>query len=371
MSQMIDRNSKVALYEQIKEYIKSLILMDELKPDDLVPSEFELADKFSVSRITAKRALDDLCVEGFVHRIQGKGTFVKALEVNERQVQGRIGAVMPFYPDYFAFEIIGGIEQVAQDNNFEFILRNSNGEPEKEKRIIEDYLVQDVQGIVVLPCYSTEEVVQFYQQIFECNVPLVFVDKYLPDLDVDYVVSDNYGGAYDATKRFIDNGHTDIAIIAPVVINASSVAHRMDGYKSALLDHGIGVNDELILCNIDRGDTRVIADFVSTVNPTAVFTLNEHVAIDTLYALRDLRVSIPQDMSMVTFDDINIMKYIDIPVSAVKQQVSELGKTACRILVDRLKYKTCLRKHIVLPTEFMCRNSIDAPRFSLGNAGEL
>lgn len=371
MNQMIDRNSKVALYEQIKGYIKSLILMKELKPDELVPSEFELADRFGVSRITAKRALDDLCAEGFVYRIQGKGTFVKATESNERRVQGRIGTVMPFYPDYFALKIISGIEQVAQDNNFEFILRNSNGEPEKEKRIIEDYIVQDVQGIIVLPCRSSGDMVQFYRQILEHNVPLVFVDKYLPDLDIDYVVSDNYGGAYDGTKRFIEKGHTDIAVIAPVAESASSVIHRIEGYKSALLDHGISVNDDLILSDIARGDTASITDFISTVNPTAVFALNEHIAIDTLHVFRELRISVPEDVSMVVFDDVNIIKYINLSVSAVKQQVFELGKTACRIIVDRLKYNTPLRKRVVLPTEFINRNSIDAPRVSLGNAGEL
>ncbi len=355
---MINRNSETALYKQVEQYVRQLIVTKKLKPDDLIPSELQLAKHFGVSRITTRKALEGLCQQNMLYRIQGKGTFVSKESVSKAQSANRIGVVFPFTSTSLCLQLLEGIEDVAKDKGYEVVLKNTNGVPEIERSIVEDIISENVLGLIILSCSNDNEMSEFYKHITETGPPIIFVDRYINNLDCDYVVSDNFSGAYEATKYLLNNGHKNNAILIPPYRNATSVRDRIGGYKSALEDYGIEVNQNLVLRDIGDGDVDSIREFLQTIDTTAIFAINDHLTIDALKAIKDIKLNVPDDISVIGFDDINRLKFIDKAITLIKTPIYEMGKASCRIIIDKLNYKSNLKRQVVLPVELIIEDSV-------------
>ncbi|NLN29356.1 MAG: GntR family transcriptional regulator [Firmicutes bacterium] len=353
----------IPLYEQIKESILAKIRSGELQPGERVPSENELAREAGVSRITTKQALNELAREGWVRRIRGKGTFVaKPLPPSAGHQGPVIGIVVPHLDDSYATRIVLGVESTLAEAGYHLVFR-SGGTGAEETRSIRELIEGGVRGIIVWPTpgeYLNEELLHQHLKGF----PIVLVDRFLRGLICDCAQSDNLRGGFTATRHLIQLGHRAIAYVAQNFEHITSVEERYLGYQVALREARIAHREEwLWLVPMDddwpgwlRGKLEACPEV------TAVCCENDHVAIAFVRAARSIGVKIPEHISVVGFDDIELPSDLNLPLTTVRQDAIGLGRTAARLLLERLTGTVEGTRQRILPVKLVVRDSTAPPR---------
>ncbi len=173
------------------------------------------------------------------------------------------------------------------------------------------------------------------------NVPVVLLDRNIDELNTNCVVVDNYKSSYEAVEYLIQCNHYRIAIIQGL-LNTYTNNERVRGYKDALADHGISIDENLIIGN----DFRSTNGYISTKMllylpdpPTAIFSFSDLITLGTLQALSEEKLNIPDDISIIAFDDIDFAPYLVSPLTAVRQPRELMGEAAVKLLIDELKSK--------------------------------
>jgi len=362
------------LYEQVRQQVLDYIVEHDLKPGDAIPTEAELAERYGVSVGTVRRALHQLVDQEILYRQPGRGTFLTELSRERAKRKGFLACIVPYIRDAFASTVIAGVQHTAQESDYALLLHNSYGRPDLEEEILRQSL-GSAEGIVLLPVGRTS-LPPMMRELLQRRFPLVFVDR-LPTLDVkdvNYVISDNYGGAYAAVQHIIELGHRRIglALTANAKVN-SSVAQRAGGYRQALRDHGLEVDEALILeglatrrefvepgsaegrektANFER-----IQEFLRREQPTAVFAVNDLIAIDVWRAAEQMGLSIPQDLCIVGFDDADFLRDLGISLTTVAQDAFRAGREAVEVLIECVEGRVGVSRQIVLPTRLVVRDS--------------
>ncbi|MGB9810450.1 MAG: LacI family DNA-binding transcriptional regulator [Dictyoglomus turgidum] len=245
-----------------------------------------------------------------------------------------------------------GIEDVARQNGYTLFLCNTDGKTLREVRYMNIMLERRVDGIIA-GALSNEEVSKIAQKK---NIPLVILEHpRLPEHDVVY--ADNVKGSYEAVMHFVELGHKRIAHIT---INPESiiVQERIEGYKKALEDAGIPFDDNLLKIFYDKVDEeKAINELFSLSDPpTAIFTFSDFMAIQVMKILIRRGYRIPEDVSVIGFDD--TLANLTIPaLTTVSQPFYEMGAKAAEILIERLKNPNMPIQHIKLPTKLVIRES--------------
>jgi len=249
-----------------------------------------------------------------------------------------------------------GIEDVARHNGYTLLLCNTDGKSLRELRYMNLMLERRVDGVIV-GALSNEEVSRLARKK---NMPLVILEHpRLPEHDVVY--ADNIQGSYEAVKYLIELGHTRIAHIT---INPESiiVRERIEGYKKALEDAKIPFDEDLLKIFYDQvNEETAINELLLLPNPpTAIFAFSDFMAIQIMKILIKRGIRIPQDISIVGFDD--TLANLTIPeLTTVSQPFYEMGVKAAEVLIERLKNPDLPIQHIKLPTKLVIRDST-APR---------
>jgi len=247
-----------------------------------------------------------------------------------------IGVIVTDIANPFFAELVKGVEEVARQNGYSIILEDTSEDPEKEARAIQVMLSERVDGLLLTPVQSKKEVVE---KVLKSKVPLVLMGRYFSDLEAPYVVSDDVRGAILATEHLIDLGHRNIAHVAGP-LHISSAQDRLSGYKQALREHGIPAREEVILTGAvtlrDGYEAGKELLKLKTL-PTAVFAYSDLVAIGLMQALMEEGVKIPEDISLVGYDDIEFSAYTKVPLTTVRIPKRALGQKAVRMLLVSLR----------------------------------
>lgn len=360
---------KAPLYQQLKESIIEQIRRGELQPGDRVPSENELARRASVSRMTTKQALTELARDGWVYRIRGKGTFVaSALPTSERKLPRAVGIFVPHLNNPYATRIILGVEAELAKEGYHLIFR-SGGTPQAEVASVRDLLDAGIAGLIVWPApgeYINQELVRLRLAHF----PIVLVDRYLRGLQVDCAQSDNLRGGYIATKHLLDLGHRHIAYAARFFSNVTSVEERHLGYQAALQEAGIQPQDQYVwVIPVVVDWTEWLKDHLTRYpEVTAIFCENDSIAVELISSAAILGIRVPEDLSVVGFDDADRMDQAQVPLTTVRQDAAGLGKTAARLLIERIQRAERGDasspdgiRQVLLPVELVRRASTASP----------
>jgi LacI family transcriptional regulator len=190
-------------------------------------------------------------------------------------------------------------------------------------------------------------------------MPVVMIDRDVPNVEADAVLSDNRLGGFLATRHLLELGHRRIACIAgPRTITPS--AERITGYRKALEEAGLSYDEGLIV----RGDYHAQSGMDITHSllkrdprPTAIFALNDLMAIGALRAAAEAGCSIPQDLAVVGYDDLEIAHFTNPPLTTIAQPKKEIGAQAVNLLADRISQKDRPPSRLVLPPELIVRRS--------------
>ncbi|MDD4153037.1 MAG: GntR family transcriptional regulator [bacterium] len=363
----IDKNSLVPRYAQLKSILLKMLETDNIAPGNKIPSENELVARFDISRPTIRHAISELINEGILYREKGVGTFV-ADRYQPKKTRS-IGLILPYTEGSFEAEITLGVEHILYSNNYTLIFCNSGNNPVKERDNINRLRKKGVEGLIILPC-EAEKSYKAINELKNSDFPFILIDRYLPQLKTDYVVSDNYNGAYRAVSYLIQQGHEKIGLGITPGRNITPIRDRIEGYKDALRDNGIKDTDIPTAKLIPEGsyimdipeEQRVdtVRNFLDHNKISAVVASNDLVALDIYRAIKQMGLSIPQDISVVGFDDLSTSSVLTPPLTTIAQPKYELGKKAATVLLEMIHGERDKQSNLVLPTELVIRGSVAA-----------
>lgn len=195
-------------------------------------------------------------------------------------------------------------------------------------------LARQVDGIIAVPCGQDEKLVSDINKSF---VPVMLVDRYYEDSPLPFVSTNNYKGGFDATNLLISSGHSQIACIQGVRTSVPN-NERVRGYRDAMKEAGLE-EFELVAGNefsIQNGylETKLLLSGQN--RPSAVFALSNNITLGVLKACREAGLKIPQDLSLMSFDNYAYMDYMEPPITRVGQPVEDMATLATKILFDRI-----------------------------------
>lgn len=349
------------LYVRVKEDIKGKIERRIFKEGERIPSFVELAKNYSVSLTTIRQAIGQLVNEGYLETKGSNGTYVKARKNNSKLI------ATIFQTDIknpFIGEIYSGIEKILSIENYHILFFNTEGNIEKEVKYLKELLERDIDGIILSPCSSNIDSPSVYllNEFRKKRVPVVFVDIKIEGIDFDYVETDNFNAGYRATKYLIEKGHRKIAIILGRDVN--TVRERFSGYKKALEEYNIKFNKLYVKRHTYQNsyeETGYICG-LELLNlkdpPTAIFCITDAMAIGFYRACHELNLKIPEDISIIGFDNLNFTEYLIPPLTTVHQEKKKMGEEAAKILISRIKGDISPAKKIVLDFKIIERSSV-------------
>ena len=269
-----------------------------------------------------------------------------------------IGLVVPDISNPFFAQVTHIIQKHAYEVGYSLIVCNTNEDIKIEIEQIELLRRKGVDGYVILPVGTKNEHII---ELLEQNKPFVLLDRSFDDINSNAVVVENYKGSYQAVKHLIDNGHRRIAIIQGLQ-NTSTSNARLEGYYECFNDHSIPIDERLVVGNDFRKEngyieTKLLLKLSDP--PTAIFTTSDLITLGTLQAISEEGKSIPKDISLVAFDDIDYAPFLLAPLTSVRQPRELMGKAAVKLLIDDIKSKgTSNKKRIVLDPKLVLRKSV-------------
>lgn len=268
-----------------------------------------------------------------------------------------LGLLITDIQNPFFTTLIRGIEDVAHSNGYSVILCNSDEDPQKERQYIEVLCAERVAGAIIVPTRETPPGLDLFK---ERDITIVAVDRRIRDRNIDVVLVDNIRGAYEATTHLIENGYHRIGIITGPRTTTTG-KERLEGYRRALQDAGIP-HDSVLECYgsfKEESGTQCVHELLnrdSTVD--ALFVTNNLMTLGALEALHQRHLRIPDDIAIVSFDEMPWAALSSISLTTVTQPVYELGSTAALRLFQRLHNPTAItRQEIILTPTLRIRGS--------------
>ncbi|WP_308634600.1 GntR family transcriptional regulator [Paenibacillus silvisoli] len=369
-------NDNKPLYSQILGILRERISQGEYVTGQQLPTELELAEQFGVSRITSKRALIELEREGLIYRRRGSGSFVKkrdeakkAVEMKTAPANNRIiSMILPFVSPNNSLEHMQGVANYVESKGYYLSIHNSDWNSERERELLISLPKRGTSGIILYPV-STQHNLDVIHALHVNEYPIVTLDQYYNLLSMGSAVSDNFDGGYTAACKLIELGHSRIAFISTVGIQyRSTVRDRFFGYSKALSDNGIPHDIDLIFSDLPReaeGVTAVRREFyknlllrLQELRVTAIQAEHDMVAFDCMKAALELGIKVPEELSIIGFDNNDMSIQADIPISTLEQNYAEIGRRSAMMVVDQLESGTIQRERAVIPVKWISRQSV-------------
>ncbi|HEX4747911.1 MAG TPA: LacI family DNA-binding transcriptional regulator [Bryobacteraceae bacterium] len=271
-----------------------------------------------------------------------------------------IGVVVTSIADPFNGEIVEGLDEVAHAHGYSIILAMSQANADQEIAVVQSFRERRVDGIIV----ASSRVGSLYLPLLsEMQIPIVLLNNQSPRTLAHSVTIDNVDGAYQATTHLIGLGHTRIGYLADQ-FGLQSDSERLKGYKKALKEGGLPFLSELVAAGDGKtnGAREAATKLLPIAAATAVFCYNDMSALGVLEAASEVGLRIPEDLSVVGFDDIFFAKHLLPPLTTVRQPKREIGQAAMSRLVGLLA-GTLTDSQTVFKGELIVRESTAPPAF--------
>ena len=266
-----------------------------------------------------------------------------------------IALIIPSLNNPFFSDIASTINAEARKYGYVTMISDSDEDLEIEKMELQQIVSRNIEGLIIVPCGNQSEHIK---RLYDQGLPVICIDRYFEDLDIPFVSTDNYDGAFNATKHLIENGHTSIACIQGVQQSTPNRL-RVSGFIDAMEKEGLKnytvVGDDF---SVQNGYLETIMLMQQHERPTAIFTLSNTIAMGCMKAIKENNIRIPEDISLITFDDHIYLDYLATPLSCIAQSVTDIGKIAIKFLFARIENKDIKVKQVLLKPEMKFRESV-------------
>jgi len=267
-----------------------------------------------------------------------------------------LGLVLPDIQNPFYVDVVRGVEEFAYENDFAVMIGNFGQDKKKEKLYLEILQSEEVDGFIVAPFHDEDKNIK---QIISKGFTVVCIDRGLTDANVDVVKVDNENGAFMAIEYLISLGHTKIAHITGRH-DIPTTYERITGYEKAMKKYNIEIDDNLIKSKKSdyESGVQLMKELLDLSDPpTAVFTGNNLLTLGALETIHNRGYNIPQDISIIGFDDMYWSNSLNPPLTAVRQSGYDIGKRAGELLLQRIQDPMRSNSNVILNTELIVRKS--------------
>ena len=351
---------KTAKYEIVKNQLLSMIDSGELKPGDRIPSEQELADEFSVSVSTTRKALLDLARDGVICRIKKKGTFVsEPADVSPKSAPGEkvVSFLLPLCArsDNKLMQYVHGAQNYFSAHGYSMLIEATEDKIVLENMLIDQIIEKRPAGLLLFPTNPAKNA-EYFTRLRQSRIPFVLIDRYPEDFPVNTVTCNNFDGAFQATEHLIQLGHEKILFVTCTPSNqAEKVRHN--GYCHAMETHNLPENFPVLTC----WQKEEICQQIRSEHFTALVCANDYAALESLKSLTEAGITVPGDVSVIGFDGQEATRYVTPALTTVIQPFYEIGAEAARRLVELIETSTKYITHTVLPVTLDIRQSTVQP----------
>nr|WP_180349967.1 GntR family transcriptional regulator [Bacillus sp. D386] len=348
-------------YEQVKMEIKKLIEEGDYIPDQRISSEYSLTQQFGVSRHTVRKAINDLVNEGWLYTEQGSGTFCADRNTNQPS-EKTIALLTTYISNYIFPSIINGVESYLSSKGYTLLLYSTNNDLNKEKLCLENISNRGIAGLIVEPTKSNyyNPNLKYYLNLERKKIPYLMINAYYPELHPYRLTVDDELGAYMATEHLIKLGHGRIAGIFKT--DDQQGVKRMQGFIKAHREYSIPILPNMILpCTTIEKDKVLNEEFMGLLNseqrPTGLFCYNDEIALSALDVIREYGISVPDDLSIVGFDDSNLATASEVKLTTIRHPQFEMGRQAAETIIQLIENKVDGDPSIRYKPELILRNS--------------
>ncbi len=349
------------MYQSIAEELQARILSGEAEANSLLCTEMGLCEQYSVSRITAKRAIKLLESDGFVYRRKGAGSFVNENAGKSRQNEEvrptpkNIALVIPFGIEKGGiFKTLGEVTEVLNEANLFISLHISHN----ERDTLESLNNLDIHGLIYYPIADIP--VPLLDVFVARNLPVIILDKPHNYPQFSSITCDNRMGQSLLCEHLIAYGHKKTAYLSRFTENLSSVRERFNGYVDTLEASGGGrmprfVKLDDIHLNLDALKHNII--MLRKEGISALLCENDEIAFYVLLCCRSLGIRVPEDLSVTGFDNIEWAVSEESRITTIDQNFARIGSEIVKLLVDPDYHP----QHIKVPVTFVARSSTGLP----------
>jgi GntR family transcriptional regulator of arabinose operon len=362
-------------YNMVKDQITNWIASGKVKPGEKIYSENELVKMFGVSRHTVRQAVGELVHEGLLYREQGAGTFCSSTaNLTSTPVQGErqfkplasngknIGVITTYISDYIFPSIIKGIESYLTNQGYSLTFACTDNDIEKEKQCLQTMLDRNIDGLIVEPTKSSNfnPNLHYYLQLEQNNVPYLMINQFYSQLMPPHIIMDDEHGGFIATEHLIELGHEKI--IGLFKTDDRQGVNRMQGFIRAFREHGLPFFPDMVLTyTTEEKDGSLIERlekyFSSISKPSAIVCYNDEMALQVLNMLRNLGLSVPEDVSIIGYDDSFLAEASDVKLTSVSHPKMDMGTEAAKWIVSAVENPSTNSYSKVYEPELIIRNS--------------
>ncbi|MCA9836936.1 MAG: LacI family DNA-binding transcriptional regulator [Trueperaceae bacterium] len=336
--------------------------MDTQRPKNI--TIFDVAQASGVSYSTVSRVLN-----GFT--FVKESTRLKVLEAAEElgyvaNMQARslaggkskvIGLLVPQLDNGYINEICRGIDQALVKVGYDLMLYTTHHEKDKEAKYVKAITNGLTDGLLLLvPLVPAAYIAMLREQ----NYPYVLIDQG-DNAGESYIVdSTNWQGAYDATKHLLELGHSRIAFVSGIP-ELSSSRDRLEGFKAALQEYDVPFDSSLIAEGFFEAELAIEATtYLLSLNPrpSAIFASNDLSALGAMEAVRQAKLRIPEDISIIGFDDIPQASITYPKLTTIRQPLEQMGRVAVKLLLEQIEKPDLKPRRVTLATQLVVRDSV-------------
>ncbi len=270
---------------------------------------------------------------------------------------GNIVVIIPDIADSYNSEIIKGIEAVARNRGYSVLLGDTQGSEEREREFANMVQSQQADGIILMSHNVPFDIEP--DTPIEDLPPIVNGSEFAGHPGILSVSIDDKQGGKDATNHLLELGHRDIGVITGDR-HSTSTQRRLEGFREAMQEAGAEPDENLIMYGTyeaDMGEAAATELLVRKKRPTAIFCFSDELALGCMYSLRTAGFSVPDDISVIGFDDIAFARYFSPPLTTIAQPAEAIGRTCTELLLDLIDGKRPQSTRFILPHALIVRSS--------------
>ena len=358
------RRQDPSKHELVREHVESLITSGALSAGERLPTENDLMTELGVSRTPVRQALEDLARTGWIYRVRGSGSYVKQ-GIGSSSID--IFAILYSNQRGIEKEIIHGMRRAVAQHpsvHIHLVLKKPGRNTSELIDVIHQLRKPDLGGLVVVPVVDTSRKLNrllgaTLGKLSDSKFPVVQLDQCLPEYDGHFVMSDHQSGAMKMMEHLISMGHRRIGCLYEHP-EMSSIRHRLQGVRTALLNNSMKPNPAL---HLDMAVGQVahrageIVRWIEEKRITALFCCESELAREVYEVLLESGMSVPEDLSLCSFDD-HAFTAKEGFLTAVVQKLEDLGHFAIEIILNNLGNEMSGQTKMTLEPELAVRSSV-------------
>ncbi|NMM64628.1 GntR family transcriptional regulator [Clostridium sp. P21] len=327
-------------YEEVEQSIIDWINTDKYKTHEKIPTESELMEMFNVSRHTIRKAIGDLVSKQYLYKKQGSGIYISDWTENRENLKNykNVAVLTTHISNYIFPNIIKGMEDTLYSESYSLLLSSTNNNVMFENINLKNLLAYEIDGLILEPTKSAYQSpnIGYLNNIISKNVPVVTINASYPEINVPSLRTDDFKGGKLATNHLISLGHKKLMGIFKV--DDLQGINRMNGFIAECQENNISPSSGQILTYLSEEISSSLPSNIehalkSEKKPTGIFCYNDEVAYIVLTIANKLNIKIPEELSIVGFDDSQLAVIMRPTLTSITHPKEQMGKDAANLII--------------------------------------